>query len=55
MRKLYFEYLGYTAWRDFVEKDRTPTNILKKYFPLTSRTLKALYVFGKKNKIGTRC
>jgi lipopolysaccharide biosynthesis glycosyltransferase len=51
MRKLYFEYLGYTAWRDFVEKDRTPTNILRKYvgvtFPLTSRTLKAFYVFGK--------
>jgi lipopolysaccharide biosynthesis glycosyltransferase len=59
MRKLYFEYLGYTAWRDFVEKDRTPTNILRKYvgvtFPLTWRTLKALYVFWKKNKIGARC
>ena len=52
MKYLYFEYLKYTAWWDFIEPDRTKKNQLKKYirlhYPLAERILRGVYVLCKR-------
>jgi lipopolysaccharide biosynthesis glycosyltransferase len=52
MKNQYFNYLKHTAWRDFVETDRTPRKMVKKfirtYFPSATSGVEAAYRFGKR-------
>lgn len=58
MKELYFRYLKYTEWRDFIETGRTPRNIVKRYlrvnFPSTSLRVEAAYMAGKRVLVSVR-